>query len=283
MKADIWYTEKNPQDNIGITLKINDVLFRDSSEFQEVEVVETDAYGRMLLLDGLVMTTEKDEFFYHEQITHIPMLTHKNPENILVIGGGDGGTVREVLRHPSVKNVVLCEIDGMVIEASKKFLPTIAGQLDDPRVDIQVRDGIEYIAQKKNEFDVILIDSTDPIGPGEGLFTEEFYGNVRDALKEDGIMVNQTESPIANKREMGLIYMLLRKVFPIVKPYVGPVPTYPGAFWSWGFCSKTVQPLEYINEEVAKEIEKGSKYYNRNIHRSAFSLPNFIKEIVGEE
>ena len=277
--TDIWYTEKY-NNNLGLTFKIKGTLHCEQSDFQKVEVIETEAYGKMLLLDGLVMTTEKDEFFYHEMISHIPMLAHPNPERVLVVGGGDGGTVREVLKHPSVKEVVLCEIDGAVIEVSKKYLPSIAEKLDDPRVKINVEDAIEYMKRQNKSFDVILIDSTDPMGPGEGLFTEDFYTNVKNALKENGVMAAQSESPIMNQKELGLISNLLKKVFPIVKTYISPMPTYPGSFWSWTFCSETVNPLEIKNEKAAEEIEKQAKLYNREFHKSVFVLPNFIRDIV---
>lgn len=185
------------------------------------------ALGRVLTLDDLMMTTEGDEFHYHEMIAHIPMMHHKNPESVLVIGGGDGGTVREVLKHKSVKKVVLCEIDGMVIDACKEFLPTISCGLSDPRVEIKVEDAIEFIKDKKNEYDIILIDSTDPMGPGEGLFTEEFYTNVKNSLKEGGIVAAQSESPVVNKEEIKKMYNLLKKVFPVTSTYTSNIPTYP--------------------------------------------------------
>ena len=220
-----WVVETCP---VGLQygFRIREHLHSSQSKFQKIDVVETEFYGRMLLLDEKVMTTEWDEFIYHEMISHIPLLAHPKPEKVLVIGGGDGGTVREVLKHPSVQEVVLCEIDGDVIDVSKKYLPTIAGALKDPRVDIHVRDGIEFIKDHRSRFDVILIDSTDPIGPGEGLFTEAFYKDVLAALTPNGIMVNQSESPVANPREIALVYKLLRKVFPLVVPYVATVPTY---------------------------------------------------------
>lgn len=278
---DLKYTELH-DDQFGITMRVKNVLYSGKSEFQKIDILDTEFFGRVLLLDGLVMTTEKDEIFYHEMIAHIPMISHPAPKDILVIGGGDGGTIREVLRHPSVKRAVLCEIDGEVIEVSKKFLPQLASALDDPRVDIQVRDGIEYIAQSKNEFDIILIDSTDPMGPGEGLFTEEFYKNVNAALKDGGIMVCQSESPFADQKEIKMMQPLLKKAFPIVKTYAGPMPTYPGGYWSWTFCSNTVTPLEFVDETRADEIAKGSKLYNKDLHRAVFALPNFVKELVGE-
>ena len=194
-----YYHEITPS-GFGIAIKAGDVLFSKQSEFQKVEVFETESsLGRVLTLDDLMMTTEGDEYHYHEMIAHIPMINHKNPKSVLVIGGGDGGTVREVLKHDTVEKVVLCEIDGMVIEACKKFLPTISCELDNPKVEILVQDAIEYIKNKKDEFDIVLIDSTDPMGPGEGLFTEEFYTNVKNSLKKDGIMVAQSESPFVNK------------------------------------------------------------------------------------
>lgn len=273
------YTEMNDH-GFGITMDIKQSLFKGQSDFQDVEILETEGLGRMLLLDGLVMTTEKDEFFYHEMIAHIPMNSHKNPEQVLVIGGGDGGTIREVLKHPTVKRVVLCEIDGMVIDVCKKYLPTIACELDNPKVEMQVRDGIEYIKTQKNQFDIILIDSTDPMGPGTGLFTEEFYTNVKEALKVGGIMVAQSESPFADQKEIKLMYPLLRKVFPIVRPYVGPMITYPAGYWSWAYCSVDNEPLSYIAQDRVELIEKQAKLYNKEIHKSVFALPNFVKELT---
>lgn len=279
---ELWVTEEHLK-AVRLSYKITETLYHGESSFQKIDVVDTVAYGRMLLLDGLVMTTEKDEFVYHEMISHIPMLAHPNPKKVLVIGGGDGGTVREVLKHPSVEEVVLCEIDGDVIDVSRRFLPSIAGKLDDPRVDIQVRDGVAYIAEQKNRFDVILIDSTDPIGPGEGLFTEEFYHNVKAALTENGIMANQSESPIANPREIRLVYALLGRVFPTVTPYVATIPTYPGHYWSWAFCSESRKPADGFDNPVAAELEKGCKFFNRDVHKAVFALPNFVRErIYGE-
>jgi spermidine synthase len=276
---DLWVTERH-DGTTGMTVKVKNTLYHEESEFQTIDILDTEAYGRMLLLDGMVMVTEKDEFIYHELISHVSLLSHPNPRKVLVIGGGDGGTVREVLKHPSVEKVILCEIDGMVIQACRTYLPSMAGKLSDPRVEIEVRDGVAFVANRSNEFDVILIDSTDPLGPGEGLFTEDFYKNVSAALKPDGIMVAQSESPLADQREMRMMYSLLRKVFPVVEPYLGPIPTYPGGYWSWAFCTKDAKPLEYINEAEAARLEKTTRYYNRAIHEAAFAIPNFVKPLV---
>lgn len=276
---DLKYTELH-DDKFGITMKVKDVLYTSQSKFQKIDILDTEFFGRMLLLDDLVMTTEKDEFFYHEMIAHIPMLSHPAPKTVLVIGGGDGGTIREVLKHDTVEKAVLCEIDGDVIDACKKYLPTLSCALDDERVDIQVRDGIEYIAQSKNMFDIILIDSTDPLGPGVGLFTEEFYKNVNEALKDGGIMVCQSESPFADQKEIKMIQPLLKKAFPIVKTYAGPMPTYPSGYWSWTFCSNTVEPCSFLDVNRAEKIEKGAKLYNKELHKAVFALPNFVKQLV---
>ncbi|MDO5437176.1 MAG: polyamine aminopropyltransferase [bacterium] len=267
----------------GLTLDVEEgSLYSKKSEFQQVDIFKSKTLGNVLTLDGLMMTTEADEFFYHEMITHIPLCSHKNPENVLVIGGGDGGTVREVLLHDTVKNVDLCEIDGLVIESSKEFLPTIAGKLDDKRVNIYVEDAIEFIKDKKNCYDVVLIDSTDPMGPGEGLFTEEFYTNVKESLKEGGIVTPQSESPFANKNEMRKMYILLNKVFKTVLPYTGPIPTYPGGYWSWAFCTNdNDNSVKDVNR--AKKIEANAKIYNTDLHKAVFCVPNFVRKIANNE
>lgn len=275
-----FYKEITPA-GFGVAIKVKEVLFSDQSEFQKVEIIDSDsALGKILTLDDLMMTTEGDEFFYHEMISHIPMMNHKAPKSVLVIGGGDGGTVREVLKHDTVERVVLCEIDGMVIDACKKYLPTIAGKLDDPRVEILVEDAIEYIKNRENEFDIVLIDSTDPMGPGEGLFTEEFYTNVKKSLKKGGIVAAQSESPVVNKEEIKKMYTLLKKVFPITSTFTSPIPTYPGGYWAWAFCSEEVEPLSYIDEKRCEEITKTCKIYNKEYHQARFALPNFLKNLL---
>ncbi len=276
---DLKYTEFN-DDGYGLTVKVKETLVHEKTPFQSVDIIETEGLGKMMLMDGLVMTSEKDEYFYHEMITHIPMLSHKNPTNILVIGGGDGGTVREVVKHDCVEKVIMCEIDGLAVDVCKKHLPSIACELNNPKVNVVIDDGVEFIKDKKNMYDVILIDSTDPLGPGVGLFTEDFYNNVKSALKPNGIMVAQSESPIADKKEMKAMYKLLNTVFPIVKPYLGPIPTYPGGFWSWAFCSNEVKPLDYIDEKRASIISNTAKIYNTDIHKACFALPNYVKEII---
>ena len=275
-----YYHEITPN-GFGIAIKAGKVLFSDNSPFQKVEVFETNStLGRVLTLDDLMMTTEGDEWHYHEMIAHVPMMHHKAPKTVLVIGGGDGGTVREVLKHDTVEKVVLCEIDGDVIEECKKYLPTISCELENPKCEILVQDAIEYIKDKKNMFDIVLIDSTDPMGPGEGLFTEEFYTNVRESLKEGGIVCAQSESPFVNKEEIRKMYLLLKKVFPICSTFTSNIPTYPGGYWAWAFCSKTVEPLSYWDERRGEQITKTCKIYNKEYHNARFALPNYLKELL---
>jgi len=275
-----FYKEITPA-GFGIAIKIKEVLFSQQSPFQKVEILDSDStLGKILTLDGLMMTTEGDEYFYHEMMAHIPLCSHKNPKSVLVIGGGDGGTIKEVLKHDTVEKVVLCEIDGMVINACKKFLPTIAGKLDDPRVEVLVEDAIEFIKTKANEYDVVLIDSADPMGPGEGLFTQEFYTNVKKSLKKGGIISAQSESPVVNQEEIKKMYALLKKVFPITSTFTSPIPTYPGGYWAWAFCSEEVKPLDYLDERRCEEITKTCKIYNKEYHKARFALPNFLKELL---
>ena len=191
---ELWFTEKHT-DNVNFSIKVDRQLYSSQSEFQRIDIFDSLEFGRLLTLDGYVMLTEKDEFMYHEMIVHVPMCVHPDARRILVIGGGDGGTVRELTRYPTVEHIDLVEIDEEVVTACKKYLPQTASQLDDPRVHAYYEDGLKFIRHHEDEYDVILVDSTDPFGPGEGLFTREFYGNCFRALKADGIMVNQHESP----------------------------------------------------------------------------------------
>ncbi len=276
------YHEITPE-GFGIAIEKDKDLFSKKSPYQQTDVFHSRAFGNVLTLDGLMMVTERDEFFYHEMIVHIPMLTHKNPKNILVIGAGDGGTVRELLKHKEVEHIDMVEIDRVVIDAALEFFPSVSCGLKDKKVNVLVEDAVEFVKNKENLYDVVLIDSTDPIGPGVGLFNEDFYNNVKRALKPGGIVVPQTEGPFAQSENMRLTYKLLRKVFKNVAPYTGPMPTYPGGYWSWGFCSDDVEiPLDSskIDEKRAQIIEKTCKIYNRALHSAVFAVPNFVKELT---
>lgn len=274
---ELWYTEKQTPD-MGITCKIRRTLRTEQTPFQDLAVIDTVQFGTMLVLDGMVMTTDQDEFVYHEMITHIAMSTHPNPRRVLVVGGGDGGAIREIVKYPSVEQAVLAEIDERVIAASREFTPHIASGLSDPRVEIAVTDGIAYVRDHPGQFDVILIDSTEPVGPAVGLFAREFYQSVFNALTPDGIMVAQSESPFFNKALITGIQNDLQTVFPLVKLYLASIPTYPSGLWSFSIGSKKHDPLAV---DIEKIPELNTKYYNKDVHRSCFALPNFVRDLVG--
>jgi spermidine synthase len=236
----------------------------------------------MMLLDGLVMCTERDEFVYHDMITHPALFTHPDPKQVLVIGGGDGGTIREIMKHKKVELATLCEIDGLVIDKSVELLPSMACEIDgkNPRVKLHVDDGLAYIREHQNEFDVIMVDSTDPIGPAVGLFEEDFYRLVFGALKEDGIMIAQSESPFYHAEIQKNMYGNLRAVFPIVEMYQAFIPTYPSGFWSFAFASKKYHPVKDFDRKRAAARDFYTKYYNEDLHLGAFMLPTFAKENI---
>ncbi|MHB8126759.1 MAG: polyamine aminopropyltransferase [Desulfitobacteriaceae bacterium] len=274
---ELWYTEKQTP-NVGITCKISKTLHEEQTKFQHLAVIETEQFGRMLVLDGMVMTTIKDEFVYHEMISHVALNTHPNPENVLVIGGGDGGAIREVIKNPKVKKATLVEIDGRVIEVCKELMPEIAVALEgNPKVEVLVDDGIAHIQNKKGVYDVILVDSTEPIGPAEGLFALEFYRQIFEALKEDGIMVAQTESPFFNDNLIRRVYKDISSVFPLTKLYLANIPTYPSGIWSFTMGSKRWNPEE-VDELKLPSLE--TKYYCPEIHKSVFKLPKFVQDLL---
>jgi spermidine synthase len=276
MKSDLWITEKQTE-NMLISFRVKNTVHEEDTEFQHLNIVDTYTYGRMLFLDNCVMTSIKDEFVYHEMITQVALNTHPNPEKVLVVGGGDGGALREIVKHPKVKEATLVEIDGRVIETAKEYLPEIAAAYDNPKARVLVDDGIKHIRENKNKYDVILIDSTDPVGPATGLFSRDFYSNVHDALREDGIMVAQSESPFLHADLIKSIYGDLKTVFPLVKLYLAYVPTYPTGMWSFTMGSKKHDPLKVDPGAIP---DTNTRYYNPDIHFSAFALPNFVEELL---
>lgn len=283
----VWFTERS--DEIALSLRhTGNILFREDSPYQKVEVYETFAYGKMLTLDGMVMTTEKDEYVYHEMMTHVALLSHPAPKKVLVIGGGDGGCVREILRHENIEKAVMVEIDGAVIEACKIHLPDIAASFEHPKLELLVQDGIEYVKNSPNEsFDIVIVDSTDPVGPAEGLFTAEFYRDVYRILAPNGIMIVQSESPRFKVRVFQEIYACFREIYgkDRVHTYLIYVPTYPTGTWSVAYCAKgAVHPTQSYDASRAKEFSEKHKlkYYNEGIHVGAFMLPNYVKNLLAE-
>lgn len=272
----MWFTEKQTA-NFGITAKIKQTLTTVQTDYQDLNIIETEEWGKMLVLDDMVMTTEKDEFVYHEMLAHVPLFTHPNPKHVLVVGGGDGGVIREVLKHPSVEKAVLVEIDGQVITYSKKYLPTIAGYLEDPRVEVKVEDGFLYIANSKRAFDVIMVDSTEPVGPAVNLFTQGFYTGISQALKDDGIFVAQTDNPWFKADLITQVYHDVKAIFPVTKLYTANIPTYPSGLWTFTMGSKIHDPQK-VKEERFSTIN--TKYYTSELHMAAFALPKFVNDLL---
>jgi spermidine synthase len=265
-------------------MKVKEQLFNRQSDYQHIAILDTEEFGRVLTLDGYLMITEKDEFIYHEMIVHVPMATNLGIKKVLVIGAGDGGTIRELTRYPEIELIDMVEIDPMVVEACKEFIPQTASKLEDPRVHIYYEDGLKFVRRKVNEYDLIIVDSTDPFGPGEGLFTKEFYGNCYKALTEKGILVNQHESTYYDEyvEAMKRAHARIKETFPIAKVYQAHIPTYPSGHWLFGFASKYYDPLKDFKEEEWERLGFKTKYYNTKLHRGAFALPNYVKEQLND-
>lgn len=272
---DLWYTEKQTE-SFGITAKIRETLVTEKTDFQDLAMIDTEEFGRMLVLDGMVMTTVKDEFVYHEMVAHPALFTHPNPKHVLVVGGGDGGVIREIMKHPGVEKAVLVDIDGKVIEYSKKYLPEIAYELDNPRVEVIVNDGFMHIHQFKNTYDVIMVDSTEPVGPAAPLFERGFYQGIYEALKEDGIFVAQTDNPWFKADLIQKVNRDVKEIFPITRVYSANIPTYPSGLWTFTMGSKKYDPLEVDETQIP---ELNTKYYTARLHKAAFVLPKFVEDL----
>lgn len=275
-KLFLWFTEMQTND-MALSCRVKKTLHEETTPFQHLAVIDTEQFGRMLVLDNVIQTTVKDEFVYHEMITHVALNTHAAPKKVLIIGGGDGGAVREIVKHQSVEKVVHCEIDGAVIEASKKYLPEISCALDHPKVEIVVDDGIKHVRENKKNYDIIIVDSTDPVGPAEGLFSAAFYRDIFESLNEDGIFVAQTESPFFNRDLIPRLFKDISGIFPVTRLFLANVPTYPGGLWTFTMGSKKYDPLDV---DVTKIPEMDTKYYSAAIHRTCFVLPPFVKELL---
>ncbi|MDQ0091580.1 spermidine synthase [Paenibacillus anaericanus] len=273
---ELWFTEKQTP-VFGITAKIRETLVTEKTDFQDLAIIDTEEFGRMLVLDGMVMTTVKDEFVYHEMVAHPVLFTHPNPKHVLVVGGGDGGVIREIIKHPGVEKAVLVDIDGKVIEYSKKYLPEIACELDNPRVEVQVNDGYMHIIENKDKYDVIMVDSTEPVGPAAPLFERGFYQGIYEALKDDGIFVAQTDNPWFKADLIQQVNRDVKEIFPIVRVYGANIPTYPSGLWTFTMGSKKYDPLE-VDEKQIPEID--TKYYTPRLHKAAFVLPKFVEDLV---
>lgn len=278
---ELWFSEPHTK-NVKLSIKIEKQIYHEQSKYQRIDIFETKEFGKILILDGFLMLTEKDEFIYHEMITHVPMAVNPNVKRVLVIGAGDGGTIRELTRYAAIEHIDMVEIDERVVAACKKYLPQTAHKLEDERVSIFYEDGLRFVRSKENAYDLIIVDSTDPFGPGEGLFTREFYGNCFNALTQDGILINQHESPYYQEdaKSMQRAHRNIAAVFPKSTVYQMHMPTYPSGHWLFGFASKKYDPLKNLQADYWNQLNLTTRYYNTQLHQGAFYLPNYVKELL---
>lgn len=272
----IWFSELQVP-GLAISCETKEILYTEKTPYQKLAIIDTTTFGRMLTLDDVIQTSILDEFVYHEMITLVALNTHANPRHVLVIGGGDGGSIREIVKHPAVEKATLVEIDATVVEASKKYLPQLSSALDHPKVEVRIEDGIKHVQETQNQYDIIIVDSTDPVGPAVGLFAADFYKAISQALKEDGIFVAQTESPFYNQELIKRIHKDVKGIFPITRLYLANIPTYPGGLWSFTMGSKKYDPLQVDTKSIP---DTETRYYTREIHKSCFVLPKFVAELL---
>ena len=278
---DLWFSEAHSPD-VKLSIRVDKQLYSGQSEFQRIDIFHSPEFGRFLTLDGYMMLTEKDEFIYHEMIVHPAMAVHPRVRDVLVIGAGDGGVIRELCRYPDVEHIDMVEIDPLVVEVCKKYLPQTACRFNDSRLKIYYEDGVRFIRSCENAYDLIIVDSTDPFGPGEGLFTREFYGSCYKALREDGIMVNQHESPFYPEDAAACqrAHKRIVESFPISRVYQAHIPTYPSGHWLFGFASKKYHPLKDLQEVAWNMRGLSCKYYTTMLHKGAFYLPAYVEELL---
>ncbi len=272
--TDLWFSEYQTPD-LCLGLRITGILANKKTPYQHLLVADTEEYGRLMALDGAIQVTERDEFTYHEMLSHVALSSHPSPKNVLIVGGGDGGTAREAAKHCAVEEIVLVDIDQEVIDASREFFPSLRVGLDHPKVTVKTMDALEYIRERRGQFDVVLVDSTDPVDFAEGLFKESFYRDVYNSLNDDGFMVAQTESPFAEPKILSDAVSEMKKVFPLVKVFWGAMPTYPTGVWTYSIASKKHDP-----EGIRSDIPVDTRYYSKEIHRAAFVLPPFLEDII---
>ena len=277
----LWFTEQHT-DDVRFSIHIKEQLYSGKSYYQQIEVFDSYEFGRVLVLDGYIMLTEKDEYIYHEMMVHVPIACNPDIRRVLVIGAGDGGTVRELCRYDSITQIDMVEIDEQVVKVCKEYLPQTACRLEDPRVHIYYEDGLKFVRRVEDTYDLIIVDSTDPFGPGEGLFTKEFYGNCFTALREHGILTNQHESTYYDSYTsmVSRTHRRMRSVFPVAMVYQAHIPTYPSGHWLFGFASKNIHPVYDFKPEIWEQLGLETKYYNTQLHTGCFALPNTVREVL---
>ena len=270
---ELWLSEFS-SDNLKLSMRVKNFLHSEKTEYQELLIADTYEYGRVLMLDGAYQLTERDEFTYSEMMAHVPLCAHKNPEKVLIIGGGDGAIMREVLKHDCVKKCTLIDIDKRVAECSQKFLPFAGNSFNNPRADFKCMDAMKFIKETDERFDVVIIDSTDPVDFAAGLFQSPFYADVKKIMNDDAMLSELTESPFIDKKLMCQAINEMRKIFPIVKMYWGVVPTYPSGMWTYGLSSMKDDPSVPVRDV------KNTKWYTNEIHKNSFVLPPFLNELI---
>lgn len=275
-----WFSEICPMwPGMALSVEIEETLYSKRSEFQQIDLYMTKGHGKMLVLDGIIQLTERDEFAYQEMLTHVPMFAHPNPERVLVIGGGDGGVLRELGRHDCIKTIDFCDIDPEVMKVAKEFLPSMACGFDDPRVTVNIADGNKFIKEHKATYDVIIVDSSDPIGPGEALFERPFYEGLKAALKPGGIVATQGESFFIHQECVKNLMTITRELFPIQAYSYMLVPSYPGGHL--GICLGSLGPeLSTPARIITSEMQEELEYYSPEIHRASFVLPHFMTKLI---
>lgn len=279
---EFWYRDKHTKD-VQLAFKVKRQIVGHESAFQKIDILDTYEYGKVLVLDGELMITEKDEFIYHEMISHVSMAVHPNVERVLVIGAGDGGTIRELTKYSSIKRIDMVEVDKDLVDICVRYFPQTACKLNDDRVHVYHEEGLRFVRTKHDEYDLIIVDCADPFGPAEGLFTREFYGNCFKAMKEDGILINQHESPFYSEhsRSVQLAHKHITAVFPMSTVYQCHIPSYPSGHWLFGFASKKYDPIKDLREEEWNRLQIPTRYYNTELHKGCFYLPNYVKELLG--
>lgn len=282
---ELWFTEKHTED-VLFSIKVDRHVYTGKSDFQQVDIFDTPEFGRILTIDGILMVTEKDEAIYHDMITHVPMAVNPAIRRALVIGGGDGGTVRELTRYSTIEKIDMVDIDSLVVDVSREYIKQTSHKLDDPRVTLYFEDGVKFVKNILEPYDLIIVDSTDPIGPGEGLFTGEFYKDCYHALTADGILVNQHETPYYDiyANMMMRAHHRIKELFPVCKVYQAHIPTYQSGHWLFGFASKQFDPVKDLDAAVWNGLGLDTYYYNTDAHVGAFALPNFVvKKLAGDQ
>lgn len=285
MSEDEFFTEEQT-DGVHLSLKVRQWILRQRTRYQELVIAETTELGRLLALDGKVMLTEADEAFYHEMLVHPPLIALDNPQTVAVIGGGDGGTVREVLRHPTVEQVFWVEIDEAVLDACRKLLPSVhRGVFDDPKVNLIVAPGEQWLPNFNSVFDAIIVDGTDPIGPALPLFEVEFFQVCRKSLKPGGILALQCGTPFYFKDELRMVWRNLKQVFKQVKLYLGFVPTYPSGLWAYAMASDQLKELDLteLKQRCQQRGLTNCQYYTPEVHLASFALPPFVQELISSD